>query len=379
MREILYSECWLNKARSLFRVNAMRDIRGVRLDHLAGLWRSRRARIRRAAFLLAMAIFASMPFIAFAKEDSAQIRFEREAVAGWERIEKSMEPIVGSVIVTAESHGRGNASVCRSVSKTKVWIIRGAEKLQEDLYDGRGKWLERTVICINPDYSFAVRQDIQAGPFRIMAFGRTHPMIDNIRSAIDALGLSWFRSPYGIESDIRPLPKILKSKYFRLIRCSDIQINGRQLVEVEFAFKQDESEHSGMFSSNGEDQSSRMATVLLDPAADWRVVRSTTKRKGGESRMELIYNQKSGVPGDVANTQVSIIESQETSETRFDYSPFLYQNTAINEFYLPTFGLAESNVPQLSSSSNRAWQWILIALNVIVIAILVVVYRRRRR
>jgi hypothetical protein len=349
----------------------MHGVYFVSMEFLIGR-RFAKYRIPGNHLLLILIIMTLYPIIAVADDDYARSRFKTEAQAGWARMEESMTAIVGSLVGTSESYDPKDSKTLKGNDKTKIWIAHGATKVQVEMYDNSGKSFQRTVFCINPDYAFALKQDIQDGPYQLEACGQDLPVIDQIQRGINAMGLWRLRIPYSIESDIRPLPDIVKSKNYQLIRCTEKQDGDRKLIEVEFNFKQDESIHSGMFASNGQDRSLRVTKVLLDPEADWRVVRSATKRAGGESKMEVTYHQEHSGSGNVASAQISIVQPKDISTTKLDYSPLLHQDTALEDFYLPAFGL-----PHCSKPAN--WRPLLIIINILVVGIfLIVIYRRRR-
>jgi hypothetical protein len=299
-------------------------------------------------------------------QDAWRDRFQAHAVAGWERLRQSAP--------TQASQNRKyrfkttDGKEVNVTQRIQYWLSDRAMKLCVDSYEPSGKWKDRRVFCVNTDYAFVAEQPVQGARYFLKKYGRDQATIDQVKTSI-VLRIYYLEIPYHVQMDPRTLPEVFASGDVELISCRESQPVGSNLVEVQYNFKP-----SGVPAR--QDPSIRRSIDILDPNADWRVVKSTQTSEQGKYELDISYapNQdgrwvmaKSVCRGTLKNATLV-----ETSE----FDSISRQPVPPSEFYLSSVGLPE--VP--TAGDRRFWRLVLIGGNLILVGlVLLVVYQRRKK
>lgn len=223
------------------------------------------------AILLHLLVWTSLSFGMDQRQLSCQRQLEVDAIPGWARLKQSMQCYSGSVtwISLLDTTGTDTEELRRSLFchdvGTLLWINGQAGKLDVDHYDISGKWLSRSISCFNPAYGFTRKQSAKGGDLSVASYGGD---VDSVHKATVwinyylVMATTVSHSGYGH----LPLTDLLKNDKCKVISCSDIVRDGRSLVQVELNYPP--TEMGAVF-----DPSTRRTTVVLDPKADWRVLR----------------------------------------------------------------------------------------------------------
>jgi hypothetical protein len=265
-------------------------------------------------------------------------RYEANAIAGWQRLQQPLSLVFGSATRTVKIASKNPADPAYKIPKVRnveerFWIQDGSAKLSYDMRDYSGAKVS-AVIGMNPDYVFLARQPDGGGSYYVKTCGRGQQAIDETKMRLDAFGLADLRRPYGIDSDRRSLAEIFKSQGFELLSCKEITSAGRKLVELHFNFKPDGT-------SPKQDPSIRRSIIVLDPDADWRLVKSATTCNQTVSELELSYSTDFGRHADVTGLVRRIHEGMGEYTERVVYSGLSHSPIATSEFYLPALGLPD--------------------------------------
>ena len=252
-------------------------------------------------------------------------------------------------------------------------------KVATDVYaekSGRWQWSKRTVCGINSGYSFVAIQTTKDGPYFTQECGADAATRQHVRLKALAAGLRSAALPLAVNLDGRSLPELVASKGFELVACRDETEKGRDLVEAEFSFK-----------PAGEDlvggTGVRKCVVLLDPAADWHVVKCTTKAarmdtNQGEmvSTTELTYAGGKGETETLSSVTSTFGTAMGTTTGKTDFTFLSHDATPQAEFFLPSFGL-----PDCYGVTAIRWRrLVIIGINCIILGfILYLIYRRLAR
>ncbi len=331
-----------------------------------------------SALASALALGAAPSTVA-ADSDSARERFDKEAAAGWQRLRESISPVIGSLTRSyeAESLDKDRKDPTRGqsvVEKNNIqfWLQDGLAKMVLDRQISGSPFVRR-VFGVNSDYAFIADEAQQNGAYYLTECGQSGANLSHVNLGIDSLVRMQLQSPYGVGFEFQTLIEIVKSHEFQILRCQEREEMAHGLcVEVEFTFRPTERMAAALKST------SMRAMILLDPSANWRVVRSTAKSDDGEIRTEITYSANGDNPGDIAR----LVRHYEFPTARaietIEFTHTSYESTPRSEFYLPALGLPDCPM----SDANNPWHWrtFLIGVNLVVVGvILLVLYQRHRR
>jgi len=248
------------------------------------------------------------------------------------------------------------------------WVNGSAIKLFRDCRDYTGvRRIE--VIGINADYGFVAPRAGENGAYYVKTCGRDQRAMDDARFRLDAFGIADLRRPYGVDWSRRALSEMFKSDGFVLLGCKEFVEAGRKLVEVQFECKPDER-----FAEK--EPSRRYHTeVVLEPRADWRLVRCTTRGNDVLAKLELSYSSNSSALADLTRLERRHFEKDAIYTERVAYTNISHQPVPMSEFYLPALGLPDCpGAPQ-----GRSLRLLIGGMFIVVGVLLYLFYQRRKR
>ena len=292
-----------------------------------------------------------------------------EAVRGWLRIEQSLSPpISGSWMETFESavaDPKNPGAVKRSVTKreNKFWITEDAKKTVQELYDTSRKWYGRRVVGVNPDYAFIAGQKVQDGPYVLRESHRDQPGIDHLASTMVELGCVQLpiESPVSGET----LIQTVKRDDFKLISSRELTEAGHKYFEIKFEVM------VKVPAKNQDNPPEKLtSTVVLDPAANWHVVKSSSSRKDLDWNMEVHY-----APDGTVSDWVTHRRTPQGTYTGTNTFTLEHQPTALSEFSLTALQLPEP------PGGGLSWNWLLLLIAfalAVLVAIFTVIMRRKQ-
>ena len=173
--------------------------------------------------------------------------------------------------------------------------------------------------------------------------------------------------PIGVLFERDSLPDIVTRDSFKLLGARHVEIDGRKYVEFQVSFI---AGAGTIF-----DQKTPVrCTIVVDPAADWRVVRTSGEQGGQSETMEVSYGTSKG-----GNTLWKTVENCRYSNLRTsgvtEFDSMSHEPPPDSEFYLGSLGL-----PDCPASGMTRSRWLLfIAFDLLVLgAIFAFLYRRKR-
>jgi hypothetical protein len=306
-------------------------------------------------------------------QDNCHHRLESEALTGWRRLSDSMLTMTGSEQYSYEEQTANGikptaaAHTLRKESRT-FWIQKGSEKVVVDRYDEAGKWIGRSVYCINPDYAFIAAQDTQGAPYFLKKYGTDQGVADDVRKYLATNGIYDLRMPYTAEGDVRPYSMIVASQDCHVLSCAQAGPLGADLSVT--------YESRPPLHRRAQSAPVKRSMVVFEPSGDWRVLSANVSTGGQTAILEIQYAPAPAPPGNMVGLTRRVTspggrwsDSTEISSVSFDPIPR-------NEFYLASVGL-----PEVAAPSAKAWsRFAIIGINLIVIGlILLIIYWQRRR
>jgi hypothetical protein len=325
-----------------------------------------------AVYLLPFLICASWALADDAQPPPCAERFQKEAPAGWKRMEQSMRSVSGKATFIRDMHATGP-----KYPKKEVWYKEIFEfsfddtdgKSVQDSYDKAGTWISHHVYCFNADYAFQLKKLSQDSSYFVERHGFAPPTTDSIRRLVrhQPRGI---RAAYALEGEVRPLADLIKAPDFHLIGCKDVKRSGNDLVEVEFEFNLNVGVDQGPPSRVHEQ-------LLLDPGADWRVLSSVDKMGVWTGTITITYDDTSRSLANVAKVVERNVASDGAVDTyTTEFSPLSHEAPPRSQFLLTAFGLPEIQPEGHGGGSRLIW----IGITLLVIGLLLnLLYRRRER
>ena len=231
-----------------------------------------------------------------ADADNASQGVLDDAVSGWRRIKQKLSPATGIVteeLETVTTDAKNPSPKREIVSKKSIqfWLTDDSSKATIDSFDQSGKWSDRLVVGTNPEYAYKAAQKTKDGPYFVTECGVDKEKYDHIRSTLQLGLLIHLEHAYSDDSDWESLLEIIKRDSFKLISTREVVENGHNYIEIKFEVMPAQPVAK-------RDPVLREVTLVVDPAADWRVVKSSTNRGKRETSMEVNY-QADGVCQDM--------------------------------------------------------------------------------
>ncbi|MBX3413349.1 MAG: hypothetical protein KF708_11720 [Pirellulales bacterium] len=329
--------------------------------------------LRESTFLL-MVSFAGVA----SGQDALEASFKSEAPLGWQALEGKISRLSGSFVEVSDTiPNKGNSSKHRPIKVVvEFHISPDAKKVVTDFWDESGKWESRRVHGMNPDYAFKAAQTVQGGDYYITECGNGKTR-DDIENIILFAGINLVRSSFGIESDVRTLQEIVQSEGFKILKCTSVPHEGRELVQVKCQFNPiglAAEQHPGPTT----------ATLLLDPDAHWRVVRSESQyvRRDGQSvssDMEVTYSDGAAEEANISRIAWHLKDGSGYLTNTVDFSALSNAPIPSSDFYLPSLGLPDCPGINVQGPPSP-WKLLLIGINLLVVGtVLAVILRRKFR
>ena len=224
----------------------------------------------------------------------------------------------------------------------------------------------RQVIASNPEYGFSAHQTIENGPYFITSCLRRPAAARPgerraARANLQLVGADWGLIREGLA------PRYRHSRQLQTAGARHVEIDGRKYVEFQVSFI---AGAGTIF-----DQKTPVrCTIVVDPAADWRVVRTSGEQGGQSETMEVSYGTSKG-----GNTLWKTVENCRYSNLRTsgvtEFDSMSHELPPDSEFYLGSLGL-----PDCPASGMTRSRWLLfIAFDLLVLgAIFAFLYRRKR-
>jgi hypothetical protein len=275
----------------------------------------------------------------------ARSRFETEAPAGWDALEKMLSSVKASATWRLDIDNTDSASSeyhkhTRSENKVQIFLSQGAGKSVVDAIDGSGAWARRTVSAYSSDYGFVAGQASQDGPYFVKSWGRDEATIEKIQRDIHLSYGMCLKAAVYLDSDLRPLRELVSTDGFHLSSCIYKEQGGVRLVESAFDFLPGKAPAiPGV----------RHVTVLLDPEKEWRVVGCTTVIGDYTVYLTLEYFEGSNFAA-VKRYQTRVVSPIGTRETTISCESLSGEAIPPSEFRLSSVGLPEFSKPALRSS-----------------------------
>jgi len=329
--------------------------------------------------LLSALMVVITPALSASEQQSPKQRFADNALIGWERLKQSTSEIAGlarrtyEVQITDKSDPQFGKPVVRN-SELHFSIDNGSARIQVDDKDKNGN-RRRTIFGANPEYSFTAAQSSPDGPYFIKSCGRDTETVDSIRKTIEILVASDLHASFGVDTDLRTLPELMKSDGWTVHHCADVSLDGRHVIEVGCSWMptaQDSQKYK-----KGEEQR-RHAMLYLDPAADWRVLKiSTTIGDSVQTSFQVSYVPTDGNSARIARSVRRNVYRASVITDTIEFPSWTTTPTSASEFYLPSLGLPDCPDPKQRLRARL----LLIGGNLIVIGTvtLFLYYWRRRK
>lgn len=303
--------------------------------------------------------------------DASDSREELEkAIDGWKQIWTSMLPTTATATTVGEGEitdrndpDFGKKNVIKYVYK--FWLTDKSKKIVIDVFDEAGKWQKRRVTGSNPDYGFVAQQATENGPYYLTECVRDRQPFDHVNQVLSAF-LIKLLAPISMGTEMEPLPEIVNRKGFRLIGTSKVEIDGHSYIQFQIAFEPGDvgpDDHKIPVSCR----------IVVDPAMNWRVVRTTTENDGQSVTMNVEYGRGDGANGLQKVTWDRKFSNAKNSET-FEITSTLHEPPSDSEFYLASLGLPDC--PTLGVTGNH--RLLFIAINLLIIGVIFLILYRRR-
>lgn len=325
--------------------------------------------IAACAYSFVATTFASDARAAPANNVAADAATLKAAANGWDGMSLRMRSAVGQVDWFQDLRSRNKEKYQDFYVSEKVqfWITEREGKVIVDVYDRSNKWEHRYVGCYNAEYAFVAAQYEKGGAYILTEYGRDSAILDRLRGYV--LGyVPGLKSSHDLHYESRTLSQIVGSPDFSLLSSADVRVGGRSLKQIAFSFFRTEK-------GGPDSRSVRRCELLVDPSANWRIVKSVFHDGIWDTTAETSY---ADLPYDVARL-TRYEERGRTSDgsenvVLANYTALSFQPTRPAEFRLPAIGM-----PEIPSPGRRRWLMLLIVGgNLLLIGLVLAVLHRRR-
>ena len=351
-----------------------RSVLGSRLAvpsarQLRGLGYKRPQCDRRVLCITVLMVFSVAGSLGLSAETVDSHGLLSNAIEGWKRIESSMLPLTATARTDSEGESIDpkDPNFGKRQSIKYGWefaVTETSKKVSLDIFDEAGTWKRRRVTGSNPDYGFTANQLTESGAYFLSECGRGPRQLEHVNGSLSAFSIGLF-APIGVGGEVEPLTELVKRDTFKLLGAREVEDDGRTFVEFQVTFAADDGKGIAIPVTS---------VITVDPAAGWRVIRSTSEKTGQTTVMEVEYGGR-GAFDDLRKVTWNYAFPAAKSVQTFYVISLSHETTAEREFYLSSLGLPDC--APLSPNDSRGLVYL--ALNLMLIGTILAVIARRRR
>jgi hypothetical protein len=290
-------------------------------------------RVAATAFLVVVATIDSQGFGA-ADTSTCLNQLRSEAVPSWTKMRDSSRSFSGSMtwewstdIPPSERQKRGDPQYW--LDTAQVWACDVAQKAIVNRVDKSGKWIGGRVYCFNPDYAFTQNFKTRNSDMTISKFGRDVNTVNSVKIELSHY-ISWIEFPFRGAKNA-PLTDIVNSADCQIVSCADVKRDSQVYRQISLTY-------APVGPAAIVDPSRRSVTVILDPAAGWRVISDITTIRGEIYTTEATYDSTTGDIGGLRRITLEVRDPNDPAvlHETMEYSSVSFHSISVPDtFYLP--------------------------------------------